>query len=207
MPRLDKKALAHFGAEFLVIFVSVVLALVADDWRDARTERREAESALRLVVRDLRSDSSGLEVFRRHLQAQDSAAQRFEELLDVGGPGDELDQAAAVALNEWNYRLANNAYEGLRQSGRLDLIPDTALRNAVISYHDEDQPYLADPQHWTLVRVSSLAEIRADREFLGALGSLTSSRRWLDYRIGQIFLPENERLKEEIQAYLHGAGR
>ena len=45
-------------AEGFAIFAGVLLALVADDWRETRSDRREARESLAVVMADLESDSA-----------------------------------------------------------------------------------------------------------------------------------------------------
>lgn len=228
---LDRKTLTRLGAEFLVIFASVVLALVADDWRQTRNERAAAERALQLVLLDLREDHGGLEIYQRRLQGQDSAAARFLDLLDEDATAEELATTVSDALNVWNYRPSYSAYRGLVQSGQLGLIREDTLRETVIRYHDEALPYLDDLRNnvvesadraallaerhfrrvpgpdttrWDLRLVTSSDAVRRDAEFLGALGSAASARRWLAFRIGQIFLVFNAETAATIERYLDG---
>lgn len=233
LPVLDRKTLTRLGAEFLVIFASVVLALVADDWRQSRNERAAAEQALQLVLLDLREDYHALEIYQRRLQGQDSAAGRFLDLLDEGAAAEELATTVWDALNVWNYRPSYSAYRGLVQSGQLGLIREETLREAVIRYHDEDIPYLddlrtgvvesadraallagrhfrrvpgPDTMRWDLRLVTSSDAVRRDGEFLSALASAASARRWLAFRIGQIFLVENAETAATIERFLNGSG-
>jgi hypothetical protein len=185
-----------------------------------------------MILRDLREDHQGLVVYQSRLAAQDAMAERLLSFLDAAAPADTLAAAAGAALTGWNYEPSYPTYRGLVQSGGLGQIRPASVWDEVIIYHDETVAYLDrlratevraaeragllaerhfrrvpgnSPERWDLRLVSSVAEIRRDREFLGALGTMASARRWVHHRIGQIFLPANEALSSAIEVYLGAA--
>lgn len=228
------------GAEFVLVFFSVVLAFVADDWRTSRDETRAAEASLQLVLRDLGQDLTGLERLRDALVAQDAAALRLLSAVESDAPREQLAEAADRAFSQMVFRPSYAAYQGLQQTGRLWLLPDPELRDALVSHYDETLIYLErlrtqeedaalravelgerhfrwipvdPPKVNAIVATSSAAEIRRDKDFLGALAYLGGRRRWLGYRVGGgapddlfgypgNFITRTERLMREVESHL-----
>ena len=54
----EKPFYRRLATEFFIIFIGVLLALAADDYRETQSERREARQSLFLVLADLTADST-----------------------------------------------------------------------------------------------------------------------------------------------------
>lgn len=222
--------IARLATEAVVIFASIVLALVADDWREGRAERAEETRALALIVRDLEDDARGLRTYRDRLADEEEAAARFLTLVGAGAEPDSLTRTIQGALLTYTHRPTYPSYQGLTQSGRLGLIRDSGLRDHIIGYHDARLGYLEDLQRnvetlsdrsverlqrhlarvpagggtWAFRLTSDPQVLAADPEAMSALGYSAAARRWLRLRIDEVFLPENEALREAVEAYLEG---
>lgn len=220
--------LVRLAAEFAVIFASVVLALIADDWRSGQAERAEEKRVLHLIARDLDEDAANLLYYSGRLEAQEQGAREFFRRLEQGGGGDSLMSALNAALEMWNYRPTFPAYRGLMQSGRLHLIRDDVLRDTILAHFDETVPYLDDlrarisnrheralellQRHiapvpseramWPYQLVSSREALAADTEALSALAHAAQARAWLRFRIGEIFVPAHQELEGAVRGYL-----
>jgi hypothetical protein len=210
--RINRTGLLGLGAEFLLVFLSVALALVADDWRTTRDQTQAVEGSLNLVVRDLERDLDGLRRLKRALELQDEAGLRLLSLVESDATEEELSEAANMALGWYVFRPSYTAFRGLEQTGQLRLI-DAEIRDALVNHYDNLLAYLeqlkeseevdhehasqlaerhfrwvsADPpQFFKIVAAHSAAEMRDDTEFLGAVGKLASQRRWLNYRVSGV---------------------
>ena len=242
MSSIQRTSLLRLGAEFLLIFFSVVLAFIADDWRTKQNETRAAEASLELVLRDLRQDLVGLRRLEEVHQTWNEAALELVSVVEGDATRDELSQAADVALRWGVFRPSLVGYQGLQQTGRLRWVRDLGLHDALVFHYDETLAYLerlkvredgaafranelaerhfrsvpADPPKVNrLVAISSAAEMREDREFLGALSNLVARRRWLNYRVSGggpddiygytgNFIVFTEQLVAAIEDYLSG---
>lgn len=224
---------SKLAAEFLVIFASVVLALLADDWRADRLLLAEQRSALESMLGDLEEDQVDLERLAGRLNDFEQGAIPAMQ----GMSGDEdLDEEVwledfARARRHFLYRPIYPTYLGLRQSGRLNLIRDQALREWIIEYHEDLIGYLTElhqsyaTQHdqlmdsltphfaavfdeergrWTSQLVGTSEALRSDQEVRARLGLYATSVTWLQQRINELFIPHNLRLREAIQASLDG---
>ena len=188
----------------------------------------EERRALTLIARDLAENEASLRHYSQRLVDQERAGARFFRHLESGGTDDSLAVALQGALAIWNYRPALPAYRGISESGRLHLIREPTLRDSIIAHYDETIQYLDDlrarvasrneralellQRHmtvqandsagWRLTLTSSPSELKADKEALSALAHAVQSKSWLRFRIGQIFLPEDEKLRRAIEQYL-----
>jgi len=139
---MNGKSWKRLLGEFAVIFVSILLALVADDWRETRSERQDGLDALVLIVEDLQEEAEGLTRFRGHLTDQAVAAAELIRLLEQRGDPVEIARAYSDVVLFYNYESAHPAYRGLAESGGLRLIEDATVREAIVEYHDGSVLYM-----------------------------------------------------------------
>ena len=157
----------RLAAEFGVIFVSVILALIADDWRETRNEREEGIESLQLILEDLQEEQAGLAFFRDHLMDQVTGAAELLRLLEESGPPDAIARAYSDVVLYFNYESSYPAYRGLAESGGLRLVEDGEVREAIIDYHDGAALYLEG------LRLT----MEEDAEELGRMGRRHFTRR------------------------------
>jgi hypothetical protein len=131
-PQVAAFSWARKAAEFVVIVVSILVALGGDAWWDGRVERREEREAIAALedeftasLRDLESGS------QRH---QEIAA-AIRRLLEWTGPRPDLPggDAVAAALNDaigtyTTYNDRRGVLDGVIASGGLRLIQNDSLR-------------------------------------------------------------------------------
>lgn len=139
---VGNKSWGRLATEFGVIFVSIVLALVADDWRESRNEREDGLDSLELIVEDLDEEAGGLMRFQEQLADQAVAAAELVRLLEEGGDLGEIARTYSEVVLFYNYESAHPAYRGLAESGGLRLIEDAAIREAIVEYHDGSVLYM-----------------------------------------------------------------
>lgn len=133
--RLEREHWPRLIAEFVVIFLSVILALLADDWRDYRQDRADERANLELIVADIREDGENLRAYARQLEARDDDAVRFLRLLDdPAASTDSLWVLMRRITRDYNHRPVTSAFDGLREAGRLELIQDAELRARILNY-------------------------------------------------------------------------
>jgi len=227
--RLERQHWPRLIAEFLVIFLSVILALLADDFRDYRADREAERTNLELILSDLRADGENLRDYAEVLERADRDALRFLELLEQPDVSRDTLWTLAMGLTRhFNHRPRTTAFDGLRDAGRLGLIQDPEVRSGILGYHNFGVRYRMDlkarvvsetvridelaRRHFTerpgpdggwVPHVSStLSEIRADEELKAAISAASRDRRWLITRIETIFLPLNEDVVGRVEAWL-----
>ena len=223
-----KKQLRTVLFQFATIFFSVVLALLADDWRASQIEHAEEREVLLQLREELSTDAADLRVYRSKLAQQDSAAHRFVLQVYEGAPIDTLLKSVEIARSSWGYRPKHPTYRGLTQSGQLDLIGDTKLRQEIIAYHDDHIEYvnLLRANHktemeklntllrkyfsffpdssytWKFRFYGSVTTMLQDTQLLAEVGQSGQRRRRLISVIGNATIPRNEELGDSISAYL-----
>lgn len=125
-------------AEFLIVFLSIILAFIAEDWRQSRNDKAEETRVLRLMLRDLQDDQDDLQTFRDRLLIFEAAGvDAFDLLNSRNVHPDTLAVVLRRATGGYSYRPSFPAYAGMVQSSRLGLIQDDELRDMIITYHDE----------------------------------------------------------------------
>lgn len=224
---------SKLAAEFLVIFVSVILALLADDWRTKQLLIAEERLSLEAMLRDLAEDETDLERLAGRLQEYEEGAittlntWAHDEVPATDEWLRQFDQASGHYL----YRSVYPTYAGLKQSGRLNLIRDPDLRDWIIEFHGDLNGYLSelhqnfDDHHealteattpyfaatfdtersqWRSQLITPLETLQADTSVRARLSNYTRSVAWLHMRIDELFIPHNQRLRVAIQAYLDG---
>lgn len=224
---------SKLAAEFLVIFVSVILALLADDWREKQLLIKEERIVLESMLVDLEEDQRAMLFFAGKLDeirantALALAGLTAEQAPDPESWADQMLEGSTL----WLYRPTYPTYQGLIQSGRLNLIRDPELRERLVEYHDNTVDYLfdlrmnakhtqqalrdamnpyfiwqpADEDRWRASLYAPIEELRADAELRGNLGRHGRSMSWLRQRITDLFEPHNVETAEAIRAYLAGS--
>ncbi len=223
-----KEQLRNILIQFGTVFFSVVLALLADDWRASKIESAEEHQILLQMRGELAEDAKYLDMYRIRLARRDSASSRFIQQLQSAAPIDTLLQSATMVTRIWNYRPTYPTYNGLSRSGDLDLIHDSGLRQAIVAYHD-DQIVLIDDlraasakridkmneylreyfgyrpdslESWEYVFYGSHANLLKDKRLLAEIGHSGRGREALANRIASRTIPMNEELQGKISAYL-----
>ena len=127
-------------AEFSIIFVGVMLALFADDFRETREERREAQQSLRIMLADLRSDSLEYATQRatsaRWAEASAWLADRWN---DPEVPRDSAETALYQFTVRSTLELSAAGFDGLRSANRVRLIDSDSLQTALLQYYQRGQ--------------------------------------------------------------------
>ncbi len=127
----------RFLLEFVAIFGGVTLGLLAEDWRQSRIDRRDAQEALELIAADLLADSLWMtgsrSALERHVR---SAAWLQEYWSEATVDPDSLSQALWGFLWVEAPQFRRVAYASLQDGDRLGLIEDDSLRLGIIEYYE-----------------------------------------------------------------------
>lgn len=216
-------------AESLVIFFSVVLALIADDWRTARDDRAAEREYLASIVNDLELDSRALSMLDDQLGEQVAANVALLRFVEHGAGEDSVLSVIDDAMSVFNYRPSYPTYQSLVGGGDLKLVGDVDLREQLTVYHEDWAAYLntlldgvsnrADEVSrllrpyvrrrevtagvWQIVHVDSLDDLAQQVAVLNAIADCAALRSFLRRRVQELFLAENARLREAIEAYLN----
>ncbi|MEM9530320.1 MAG: hypothetical protein AAGA23_05335 [Pseudomonadota bacterium] len=151
--------------EFTVIFVSIVLALLADDWRENRSEQEDGLDALELILADLESEASGFGRFRERLGQQAQAAANLLRLIEEGGSAEAIAGGHRGVVLYYNFEVGAAAYRGLAGSGGLRLIGNDAVVAALASYYDGSIAYM-DGLRLGMERDADAVAVAGQRHFL-----------------------------------------
>lgn len=214
--------------DFLIVFASVVLALLANDWRENRNLHQQELDVLAQLATELEADADNLEFYFEKLQEQEEGTARFITDLREDAPEDSLVRSVRLARAIWNYKPTFPTYQGLSRSGDLNLISDNELRSAIIKYHDDDVDLLndylrglevesdklnehvaryfaylpSDSLTWDFVFHGSRQALKNDTAFQVSLGLLMARRSNMKRTVSNWFLPDSRALSERIKAYL-----
>ncbi len=164
---MNEKSWKRSVGEFAVIFASIVLALLADDWRERRSELQEGLDALELILADLESEARGFENFQERLVEQAESAADLVSMLENDGSPDEITPAFTGVVLYFNFEVGSAAYRGLASSGGLRLIQNDTVRAALTSYYDGAIPYM-DGLRLAMERDAELVASRGLRYFVRA---------------------------------------
>jgi len=226
--RIKRKKLQSALFEFLVVFLSVVLALLADDWRTNRDENNAERTVLEQLASELDADASDMQVYMAKLEEQRVAASTFMAHLREGAPDDSLVASLRRANFLWNYKPTYPTYQGLSRSGDLSLISDADLRRDIVSYHedqvdligdflntvqkrseefrDRQDGYLGwvsgDSLNWEFKFYDHRGDLINDYSFQGALGSGANIRELVAMFVRERWNPANQSLSRAIREYL-----
>jgi hypothetical protein len=133
----------HISAEFFAITVAVYLGLLADNYRDFRSEKAREKEYLTLLTQDLNSDLETLQYTRSGIEAQARAAELIHRV--VGGEDTlvtEIEKAFSQLFLSWTYEQQRPTYLALRDGMGIHIISSQELRSAVSRYYEIDQQRL-----------------------------------------------------------------
>jgi hypothetical protein len=146
---ISAQSLARAAAELVLIVAGILIALFLDSWWQDRGEVERERTALAQIRQDLVQDS--VDMMRggvRTYSGYERAGRWFEAHI---GREVSRDSAASVLkelVTNHLYQPQRSGYLGLRDSGRLDLIRDEALRTDLVRYYEESQQELVALTEW-----------------------------------------------------------
>jgi tRNA U34 5-methylaminomethyl-2-thiouridine-forming methyltransferase MnmC len=175
-----------------VVIVSILIAFALDAAWDARSEAREARSALVALHADLLASRG---IAESELARLASVKTSVSYLLDaihssrVDAPADSVSYAIVAMQRKGDFGYPTGAYDALLGSGRLSLIEDDALRRELAAFVGFlgllREVYLAETEQWTQIHqpfLSSMTDVYgARRQALDDLDDLPDSRFRSDY--------------------------
>ena len=126
-------------AEFGVIVIGVLVALLAESWWDERGERARERATLQRLSEELAGDSTQLAVWGDWLAIMEPSIAVARDVLDGGRP---LSNSASLAMTyaaatEVTTRRPIGTWDDLLASGRLADVSDADLRRAIVGFHGE----------------------------------------------------------------------
>lgn len=131
----------QLASEFVIVFVGVALALAADSWRESLSEKRLETDYLRRVVADLEMGFQSVSNNMVRVDQAGQAATRLRAYLngkhvyaDETGIFLDITYAAETGGRGLAWPHATT-YEELVSTGRLNLISDPSLREAISRYY------------------------------------------------------------------------
>lgn len=163
--------------DFLLIVAGVLTALGLESWNSARLDRRVELQYLTALANDLRA----------HIARYDDWATAFDRQRQLtgtiwswanGSPPAATYQPGQILL--WmrlggqyhpNTRLPDGAYHDLVNSGRLGLIRDRTLREALVGYHNVKTRWI---EH-----IETTGETAAEQYRLARQGVIPPEAAWL----------------------------
>lgn len=140
MTREARSRLRRLLGEALAIFAGVLLALVADDWRETRSEREEARESLRVILSDLRADSlefAELGAVSRHWT--DEASWLIDNWDRLDHSVDSLEIALFTFSEGGSLQVSRAGFDGLQSANRIRVLQSDSLRDQLLKYYQVDQ--------------------------------------------------------------------
>lgn len=151
---------ARLLGEFVLIFVGVVLALAADDWREGREQVALGERALRAMLTDLEADSAVLHELAISYAVDDSSATRLLRQIDNPAfPRGSIEELVRAFYLGAPYAPSRAAYTTALQTGALEFVRDEALRLAIVSYFEQSSSVFARNFEQLLAEVFELHDL------------------------------------------------
>lgn len=166
-------------AEFLVIFVGVMVALAADQWVQGLEDRRLEDEYLERLRADVGYDRDEILFVQAVSIAGRDAVDSLSRPEFVAGASDlELVGAALLAAGARQIDLSRGTWNELVASGRIELLEDAEVRLALAEY-DRFTGEIAgywdytanDLRPWVIRRVPAAAYQAWDQECDPAAGS------------------------------------
>lgn len=130
----------RLAAEFALIVMGVLVALLAESAWQERGERAEGAEVLDRVRRELVLDSTLIARDRLWLNQALPVIEEAREILGgttTGSPGGDLTILMTASFRRIDRLRAARTYDDLLASGRMSLIQEPAIRRALITFYGE----------------------------------------------------------------------
>ena len=119
--KLREQDWAATGTELVIVAIGVFMGLQAQNWNEARQERRAADDYRTRLVEELRRNQHNLEARRDYYTEVQDRAQAVLDALD--GPADDLDVAfivdAYMASQRWRLEVDRGVYDEVMNAGAI----------------------------------------------------------------------------------------
>ena len=123
--------------EILIVIVGISIAFWVNNWGEERKERRLEREFLKTLQSELATDSTAFHSQVKNGKLSLKYLEQFVELCrEEDYENDSLQWYVGMFLNRGNWVVNSNTYEMLKSGGKLDIITDFELRNAIsVFYH------------------------------------------------------------------------
>src|SRR4051812_7289918 len=133
----EKKKLAEYFFEFLMIFLAVTLSFIAENIRESISDHKKEVEYIKSFIEDLKSDTAQindlLELYRRKNLSLDTAFAEIKNPATLAHP-DKLYHHALPALQLMWFEAADRTMRQLENAGGLRLIRNEAASNVILDY-------------------------------------------------------------------------
>lgn len=143
MKVLAPKQWRRLAAEFVAVAGAVYLGLLADDYREYRSERASEAEYRSQFLQDLDRDVEVLGDLQSSIGDQATAALWLHEVANGKDRSrDSIERAFSVLFLTWTYERQQATYLGLRDGLGLHIVEDFDLRSTLIDYYEVEQNLL-----------------------------------------------------------------
>lgn len=133
----------RLATEFVAIAGAVYLGLLADNYREYRSERTSEAEYRAQFLQDLDRDIEVLGNLRSEIGDQATAALWIHEAAHgIERSRESVERAFSVLFLTWTYERQRAAYLGLRDGLGLHIVRDFEMRSMLIDYYEIEQSLL-----------------------------------------------------------------
>ena len=146
---LSKDSFRWLIAELVVVVLGILIAFQIEAWWEERSLRHEERTVLALLHEDLQTDLANLDRSLEHRSTILEGINEFARYISR-----EENRTAKGIADRWRavtrikaYYPASNAYQGLKNNGRLHIISDQTLSGRLLDYYDVQQTLVLGMQN------------------------------------------------------------
>ncbi len=147
---LQEQNWAAICIEFVLLVVGVFLGIQVANWNAALGAREESTIYRQRVADDLQAEQVGIEA--RIAYYRRMRAHALDALAATQTPGGQANGQFLIdayqATQEWPINPARSAYDEMISAGRMNLIPDLALRKRLAVHYGELNEYFVSCRRW-----------------------------------------------------------
>jgi hypothetical protein len=195
---LFRRRIGTFLAEFVLIVAGVFIALAIDGWVGDARDRRDEQTYLQLLARDIGEIRKQAEIqiaFER--EQLESGARAYAALgqADADMDATEIGRRLGLLGVRRTLRLSSATYEQMLGSGQLQLIRDYELRDRIVRFFanmnhkaqiiDKNNSLLVDGVYVPFLMRAGITEYPGSRE---SIKELDRSERLMNEYLGPDFV-------------------
>jgi len=128
------KYLLYAIGEIVLVVIGILLALQINTWNEERKNQKEAHKILLQLKHEFESNNdlidTSIEFHRRRLNAIEGFKDGFEPTINLSA--DSLKALVSDLGSDWKYEPIKNISESVISSGKINLIENDSVKNAIL---------------------------------------------------------------------------
>lgn len=138
IPAIQGQSMRWLLAELVVVVLGILIAFQVDEWRTQKSDEELTSANLKAILIELDDEYSEFELVIPSLDSQLDSAYKLTYILESEIQDREIEvlEAYRGVFRNRQWRPNSATYTGLRESGRMYLVPEQTLIDQLFDYYE-----------------------------------------------------------------------